>query len=449
MGSMQSDANSSPRAKMMKAMKELMKRLLPPGSLGRRIYYQLRARYGRSIISLDRRPTLPIDQDLQHFLNRLEERQNSEVVVFLASTTLDESEGQRSTNLALEFSERGVPCIFSYWRWKRDFWPPQDRLEDGILQIPVDVLASWPEMIFREIDVSRRILLVEFPHPSFFKLIAEAHASGWTIIYDVVDDWEEFFRVGQAIWYDSDFEKHLLHNADAVVTVNRFLADHLEQSPVSIIPNGLSSGVEVIDQERILERGEITVGYFGYLAGAWFDWELLAEAARLQPEWKFYLIGYGGSPEGILLPDNLQLLGKKARYELAAYAANWDVAIIPFKDERLAKGADPIKTYEYLAMGLPVVVTGVFPPEGAERYVRRAQGVEEFIQALRIASEDRDQEDRDREDWDREDRERIVDERKAFAQTCTWSNRVDDLLKLVESGDQRIGEKQAMFGAKP
>ena len=83
-------------------MKEFMKSLLPPGSLGRRIYYQLRARYGRSIISLDRRPALPIDQDLQHFLNRLEERKNSEVVVFLASTTLDESEGQRSTNLALK-----------------------------------------------------------------------------------------------------------------------------------------------------------------------------------------------------------------------------------------------------------------------------------------------------------------------------------------------------------
>jgi glycosyltransferase involved in cell wall biosynthesis len=443
MGSMQSDTNSSLKTKIMKGMKEFIKRILPPGSLGRRIYYQLRARYGRSIISLDRRPALPIDQDLQQFLNRLEERQNTEVVVFLASTVLDESEGQRSTNLALEFSERGVPCVFGYWRWKRDFWAPQDRLEDGILQIPVDVLASWPEMIFREIKVTRKILLVEFPHPSFFKLIAEAHASGWTIIYDVVDDWEEFFRVGQAIWYDSDFEKYLLHSADAVVTVNRFLADHLGRSPVSILPNGLSCGVEVIDQERTLERGEITVGYFGYLAGAWFDWELLAEAARLQPKWKFYLIGYGGSPEGTQLPDNLHLLGKQPRRELAAYAANWDVAIIPFKEERLARGADPIKTYEYLAMGLPVVVTGVFPPEGAEPYVQRAQGVEGFIQALRIASEDRD-----REDWGREDRERNVEERKAFAQTCTWSNRVDDLLKLVESGSQRIGEKQAMFGGK-
>jgi glycosyltransferase involved in cell wall biosynthesis len=379
---------------------------------------------------LDRPPSLPIDKDLTEFLTGVENSQTSTVIVILASTELVESEGQRSTNLALEFSQRGIPSVFGYWRWEPEYWVVQNRLDEGILQIPVDVIASWPEIIFRSLRADQKILLVEFPHPSFFKLIAEAHACGWTVIYDVVDDWEEFFRVGQANWYDAEFERHLLHNADAVITVNQFLSKHLDHEGAAIIPNGLSVGVEKVDKPRELERGELTVGYFGYLAGAWFDWQLLAEVAEKNPKWIFYLIGYGGSPEGVQLPNNIRLLGKKPRSELASYATDWDVAIIPFKDERLAMGADPIKTYEYLAMGLPVVVTGVLPPAGGEAFVRRAQGLDEFIQALKSASQQRQLHVQDRVD---------------FSNTCTWSKRVDVMMKLIESGDQRIAMKQSLF----
>ena len=80
------------------------------------------------------------------------------------------------------------------------------------------------------------------------------------------------------------------------------------------------------------------MGYFGYLAGAWFDWELIAAAARRRPSWRFYLIGYGGSPEGIELPATVELLGKQPQTDLAAFAANWDVAVIPFKPDRAGRG---------------------------------------------------------------------------------------------------------------
>jgi glycosyltransferase involved in cell wall biosynthesis len=429
---MQSSSNH--KGKFFAWLWQLLKRIFPAGSLGRRLFYRLRARFGRSIISLDRRPPLHTDQELQQFVTRVHERQTPMVVVILASTELVESEGQRSTNLAFEFSRRDIPCVFGYWRWKPDVWAPQTRLEDGILQIPVDVLASWPEMVFRAFQCDRKILLIEFPHPSFFKLLAEAHASGWMTIYDVVDDWKEFQRVGQAIWYESTFEKHLVHAADAIVAVNKNLGDSLRSlgaNQVDLIPNGLARGIEVVDRERPLERGDVTVGYFGYLAGSWFDWELIASTAHARPSWKFYLIGYGGQPGGVAPPDNVVLLGKVPRSELASYAVHWDVAVVPFKSEQLAAGADPIKTYEYLAMGLPVVVTGVYPPVGAEAHVRRVESVDAFIQALEIASEERNQN---------------VDGRVAFAQTCSWSARVDAFLELVERGGQRLGEKRALFG---
>lgn len=431
---MQNGSSSNLRGKTFSMIYQVLKRLFPAGSIGRRLFYRLRARYGRSIISLDRRPQLHTDRELQQFTEWVQERRAPMVVVILASTELLESEGQRSTNLALEFSQRGIPCVFGYWRWKADYWALQNRLDQGILQIPVDVLASWPDMVFRTFECKEKLLLIEFPHPSFFKLIAEAHASGWMVVYDVVDDWEEFQRVGQAIWYEPQFEKHLLNAADAITAVNAVLGDRLRvlgAEEMEIIPNGLARGVDVIDQERPLERGDITIGYFGYLAGSWFDWKLLARAATARPLWKFYLIGYGGQPEGVKLPENIILLGKKPRKELASYAANWDVAVVPFKSEQLAAGADPIKTYEYLAMGLPVVVTGVYPPSGGEDFVRRAEGVDEFIEALEVAAKGRNQ---------------MVDQRIAFAQTCSWSHRLDAFINMVEKGSQRLGEKRGIFG---
>ncbi|HEV2846016.1 MAG TPA: glycosyltransferase [Thermoanaerobaculia bacterium] len=214
--------------------------------------------------------------------------------------------------------------------------------------------------------------------------------------------------------------------------INELLAERIRElggEDLRVVGNGLKPGLEAISEPRPLERGEVTVGYFGYLAGAWFDWELIAEAARRRPAWRFYLIGYGGSPEGMTLTDNVVLLGKKPQGELAAYAANWDVAVIPFKPDRLAAGADPIKTYEYLAMGLPVVATGVYPPSGGEAFVTRAEGVEEFLAELAKAASTEG-----------------AEARRAFAATCTWGARLETMLSAIEQGEQRVAEKRALFG---
>jgi hypothetical protein len=61
-------------------------------------------------------------------------------------------------------------------------------------------------------------------------------------------------------------------------------------------------------------------------------------------------------------------------------------------------------------------------------------GVEEFMEALKLGSEER---------------ERMKGERISFAHTCTWMKRVDTLYKMIDSEEQRIGEKIALFRDKP
>jgi glycosyltransferase involved in cell wall biosynthesis len=373
--------------------------------------------------------------ELMTFEDDSRRRGARDVVAIFSATQLVESEGQRPTQLALALARRGIPVVFVYWRWWEHEWRPQDWLDDGILQIPIDIVARKPEMLTAAFMGLRRTAIFEFPWPGFFATLAAANAAGWVTAYDVLDDWEEFHRVGQAIWYEEPFERHLLTAADAVFAVNAVLGERVRElgaREVEIVGNGLKSGLDHVYAPRPLARGEVTVGYFGYLAGAWFDWELVAEAARRRPRWRFYLIGYGGSPAEVTLPDNVLLLGKQPQSDLAAFAAHWDVAMVPFKDERLAAGADPIKTYEYLAMGLPVVVSGVHPPAGAETLVRRAAGVEAFVEALAAAAGER---------------ERDVDERKAFAAECGWERRLDAMLAALAAGKQRVAEKLALAGS--
>lgn len=423
-----------------------MRRLFPEGSGRRRLYRKVRGALGRRIAeSPPPRPAeIPAAEaapdfrsDLLRFEDRLREQGAETLVAIVSATQLLESEGQRPTQLALELSRRGIPVVFVYWRWWKTEWRPQDRIAEGIVQIPVDVVTERPEMLAGAFAGLSRILMIEFPHPGFFELLAAANAEGWLTVYDVLDDWEEFHRVGQAVWYDGEIERHLIHAADAVFAINDILAARIRElggEGVQVVRNGVRAGIETVHQPRPLPRGEVTVGYFGYLAGAWFDWELIAEAARRRPGWRFYLIGYGGSPEGVEVPANVELLGKQPQSDLAAFAANWDVAVIPFKPDRLAAGADPIKTYEYLAMGLPVVCTGVHPPAGGAELVWRAEGAEEFLAALEKAAALPPE---------------AAEARRELAARCTWTHRVDELLASLARGDQRVAEKRALFGAVP
>lgn len=424
------------------------RRWLPEGSRRRWIYGAGRAAVARlfGAGASVRRPPPAADvgapdwrSELLGFADTMRQRRPAQLVVLFSGTTLDENEGQRPTQLALAMARRGVPVVFVHWRWSERQWRPQDRLGDGILQLPIDLLGERPEVIFGALAgiAAERLAIFEFPWPGFFATLAAAHGAGWIALYDVLDDWEEFHRLGQAVWFEVAFERHLIGSCDVVFAINEALAGRVRSmggAGVEVVPNGVRPGIERVRAPRPLARGVITVGYFGYLAAAWFDWELVAATARARPDWRLYLIGYGGPPEGVALPPNVILLGRQGQSELAAFAASWDVGIVPFKAEKLTRGADPIKTYEYLAMGLPVVTTGVAAPAGAEQVVRQAQGVEAFLAEIEAAAA-----------RTRDPRE--VEARRTVAAACTWDHRLETMLASVAAGRQRAAEKRALVAS--
>ncbi|MCH8132005.1 MAG: glycosyltransferase, partial [Myxococcales bacterium] len=110
----------------------------------------------------------------------------------------------------------------------------------------------------------------------------------------------------------------------------------------------------------IVERGPPVIGYHGALA-KWFDYQLVKRLARERPEYRILLIGweYDGSMKtaGLEECENIHVMGPIEYSALPRYSVWFDVATIPFQVYDLTHSTSPIKLFEYMALGHPIVTT--------------------------------------------------------------------------------------------
>jgi glycosyltransferase involved in cell wall biosynthesis len=153
---------------------------------------------------------------------------------------------------------------------------------------------------------------------------------------------------------------------------------------IHLIPNAVDSSLVNYQNFKLSPRqGPIVIGYIGHLTEAWFDWESVIKIADKNKNWEFQIIGHS-LPDKILLPSNIKYIGRKKPQEFKDLTKKWRAAIIPFKISKLADCVDPIKVYEYLALGLPVVSFRM-PQIDNYPFVYTANNVEEFEKKLNEA----------------------------------------------------------------
>ncbi|MDI6603880.1 MAG: glycosyltransferase [Thermoanaerobacteraceae bacterium] len=136
------------------------------------------------------------------------------------------------------------------------------------------------------------------------------------------------------------------------------------------------------------------IGYFGALA-SWLDWELIDYITKKNPAYNFVFIGplynhVKNMPER----SNIYYIGRKEYSLLPMYLQYFDVCIIPFKITTMTEGCDPIKMYEYLSAGKPVVSTNM-PEVARYKEILVAENKFDFNMMLRIALEDTNREKRE------------------------------------------------------
>ena len=138
---------------------------------------------------------------------------------------------------------------------------------------------------------------------------------------------------------------------------------------------------------KVVEKEKCIIGYFGALA-KWFDYELVVELARAHPDYEILLIGwdYDKSLQRYPLGDysNITLVGPIDYAVLPHYACWFDVSTIPFRINEVTESTSPIKLFEYMALGHPIVTTDL-PECRKYRSVLIGRDHGEFIQGVEEA----------------------------------------------------------------
>ena len=260
--------------------------------------------------------------------------------------------------------------------------------------------------------------------------------SGWSVMYEVRDDMEEFNRVGYSKWFRTQLERRICNRADAVVSVSPRLDAKMRvllgggNGKTVVIPNGVSSSLA--DQSKELRgdgypserNGSRTVGYIGHLTPSWFDWSLLIYAARAMPDVVFEVVGHG-APATLEFPSNLILLGPQSHDEFLSTCRRWKVGLIPFISSTLSHAVDPNKIYEYFAVGLRVVSA---PMGSVDSYpsTRVYRNRDEFVAQIR---------EQLREPMTQSE----LAELDKFVASSTWTVRATQMLGVM---DQMAEDKQ-------
>ena len=216
----------------------------------------------------------------------------------------------------------------------------------------------WMSLI-RELkmQVKEQEVLVVVGKPSVLALKVLDAVNPSQSIYDAMDDFPAF-HAGLSRQGMARRELRLVRNVNKVWVSSTLLRERWERegADVCFVPNALDGTVLPTTLRSTGKNKKKIFGYVGTISD-WFDWEWVHRLAKLRPDDLIRLIGPVLYPAPFVLPTNVEML-PPCHHEAALIAmGEFDVGLIPFKKNELAASVDPIKFYEYRALGLPVIST--------------------------------------------------------------------------------------------
>ncbi|MCC6764659.1 MAG: glycosyltransferase [Deltaproteobacteria bacterium] len=265
-------------------------------------------------------------------------------------------------------------------------------------------------------DLGATLAVVELPF--WWPLAALARERfAWPILYDCMDDHAGFSTwTGAAV---SD-EHALFARADLVTVSSPVLAERARRhrDQVLLLRNACDFEHFAATGTRPAHRGRPVIGFYGAIAD-WFDADLVADLAERRPDWDFVLVGstYLGDVSRLAMLPNVRLPGEQPYADLPSWLATFDVTLVPFKRTPLTEATNPVKAYEILASGKPIVSVSLPEMRLLGDLVRLADTPEEFERQI-LAS------------LDPADATR-ADARRAFAAANTWHARYDELAARI------------------
>ena len=257
-------------------------------------------------------------------------------------------------------------------------------------------------------------------HPFWYEIASVLPNS--RLIYDCMDHHEGFGNNNESLL---QLEKCLLREAELTITTSSWLNetvapevnrqvlirnagdyDHFSKAPNSVYRDPQNRKV---------------IGYYGAIA-EWFDLDLVEDIARHHPNCCILLIGADTvNAQGRLgkLP-NVIFTGEVAYSKLPYYLHGFDVCLLPFKIIPLTLATNPVKAYEYLSSGKPIVAVDLPEMSQFDGLVYKSSDRTHFLEIISMVLAQSEPAD-------------LIQRRKTFATGQTWKHRCDELIRHVES----------------
>lgn len=235
------------------------------------------------------------------------------------------------------------------------------------------------ESRLRALDVQpeRSTAWIYLPHPVILELLRRHR---WRrVVFDLCDDIDDM-DIHPAL---REGERELLRSADVVFATAEALVEkarRIRGDDVHYVPNGVDSARfgDAIEPAGKLRR----VLYIGAIY-EWLDEDLLVEVAGARPDLEFRIVGPVRRP----LPRlermaNVAIPGPVAADEVPREIAAAQLCMIPFRPGPLTEATDPLKLYEALVAGRPVLGTALHQGERFAPAVRLERDAAGWLQAL-------------------------------------------------------------------
>jgi glycosyltransferase involved in cell wall biosynthesis len=219
-------------------------------------------------------------------------------------------------------------------------------------------------------------------------------------------------------------EKQFLGLADAVITSSQALLESKSKlnAQTTLVKNGVDYALfheAFTDSPR--QTMPKVIGYLGSVDDR-LDAELLQYCFEQLPAYKFVFTGRiveAAMAERFSKYSNVEIRGSRAPEQLPSEVKSFDVGIIPFACNAFTRTIYPLKINEYLAAGLPVVMTDFARLDDFVDVAYIASDKEGFVKQLKLAAE--------------QDSPQLRTERARFAKTNSWESRVDELEAALEN----------------
>lgn len=227
--------------------------------------------------------------------------------------------------------------------------------------LPFSLRNSYVERI-NQIYVKRRLStrkynVIVLTNPMQYKFIPERHLDGSTLIYECMDN-IPFFYTGslrERFLYE---ESKLIKVVDGIIVSSDYLNRKIKQQlgdvakPICTIYNAIDPVAFINRTRQIIKLRKPNMVYIGTI-GSWIDWDVVEKFSVEHPNYTIYMVGPVEYRRK--LPSNVVFTGSIPHEQVPDYITSGDKMLIPFIRNELIEAVDPVKLYEYVSLGKPVI----------------------------------------------------------------------------------------------